>query len=598
MRLVPWRKGLRPVLLACKDKQTISKIHALMILTGIFINGDCNGQLIATYSRNGNFPLARQVFDHSPQRGVDAWNAIIIAYSKMGSPNQVLHLYHTMILENVRPDSSTFTLAIKACASLVDLKTGEEIRHQAIEHGYGKDPFVESSVLNLYAKGGKMDAALEIFGKMMKRDLISWTTMITGLSQFGRGSEAIDIYRRMKDDGIVGDGVVMVGLIQACTSIGNSKMGLSIHGYMIRTNIHMDVVIQTSLVDMYAKKGSLETAFCVFGNMPHKNIISWSALISGLAQNGFAGRALEMLIEMQKCGFELDLVSLVSALLACSQIGLLKLGKSIHGYIVRRLHFDRVSGTAVIDMYSKCGALFCARSLFDRIKSRDSISWNAMISSYGIHGFGNEALSIFLQMIETNLRPDHATFASLFSAFSHSGLVKQGQYWFNCMIKEFNIQPSEKHFTCIVDLLARSGRVEDAYELIKTMNNEPGISIWVSLLSGCHKHRKFLIGDIAAKKVIESKSDDLGLYALISNFYADNKKWDEVVGVRRTMKKSGMKKVPGYSVLEVNGTFHFFLTEDKSHPQHEKILGVLEVLDFEMRHIGLVPTIEFVVQRS
>lgn len=166
------------------------------------------------------------------------------------------------------------------------------------------------------------------------------------------------------------------------------------------------------------------------------------------------------------------------------------------------------------------------------------------------------------------------------------------------MIKEFNIQPSEKHFTCIVDLLARSGQVEDAYELIKTMNNEPGISIWVSLLSGCHKHRKFLIGDIAAKKVIESKSDDLGLYALISNFYADNKKWDEVVGVRRTMKKSRMKKVPGYSVLEVNGKFHFFLMEDKSHPQHEKILGVLEVLDFEMRHIGLMPTIEFVVQRS
>lgn len=598
MRLVPWRKGLRPLLLACKDKQTISKIHALMILTGIFINGNCNGQLIATYSRNGNFPLARQVFDHSPQRGVDAWNAIIIAYSKMGSPNQVLHLYHTMILENVRPDSSTFTLAIKACASLVDLKTGEAIRHQAIEHGYGKDPFVESSVLNLYAKGGKMDAALEIFGKMMKRDLISWTTLITGLAQFGRGSEAIDIYRRMKDDGIVGDGVVMVGLIQACTSIGNSKMGLSIHGYMIRTNIHMDVVIQTSLVDMYAKKGSLETAFCVFRNMPHKNIISWSALISGLAQNGFAGRALEMLIEMQKSGFELDLVSLVSALLACSQDGLLKLGKSIHGYIVRRLHFDRVSGTAVIDMYSKCGALFCARSLFDRIKSRDSISWNAMISSYGIHGFGNEALLIFLQMIETNLRPDHATFASLFSAFSHSGLVEQGQYWFDCMVKKFNIQPSEKHFTCIVDLLARSGRVEEAYELIKSMNNEPGISIWVSLLSGCHKHRKFLIGDIAAKKVIESKSDDLGLYALISNFYADNRKWDEVVGVRRIMKKSGMKKVPGYSVLEVNGNFHFFLMEDKSHPQHEKILGVLEELDFEMRHIGLVPTIEFVVQRS
>ena len=234
-------------------------------------------------------------------------------------------------------------------------------------------------------------------------------------------------------------------------------MGLSFHGYLIRKDLPMDVVVQTSLVDMYAMNGHLKLACYVFKNMPCKNVISWGALISGFAQNGFAGNALDLLVEMQGCGYRPDLVSLVSALLACTQVGFLKLGKSIHGYIVRRVDFDRVLGTAVIDMYSKCGALSWARTLFDQINSKDSISWNAMITSYGIHGHGKEALSLFLEMTKTNLKPDPATFSSLLSAFSHSGPVEEGQYWFNRMVSEYKVPPTEKNYVCMVDLLARAG---------------------------------------------------------------------------------------------------------------------------------------------
>ncbi|KAK8517945.1 hypothetical protein V6N12_016779 [Hibiscus sabdariffa] len=177
--------------------------------------------------------------------------------------------------------------------------------------------------------------------------------------------------------------------------------------------------------------------------------------------------ALELLIEMQGCGFKPDSVSLV---------------------------------------------------VFDQIVSRDIISWNAMIASYGVHGHGKEALSLVCQMTNMSLKPDHATFAALLSALSHSGLVNE----------------------------------EEAYKLIRSLNKEPGAAVWVALLSGCRNHGKLSIGEMAAKKVLELNPDDLGIHA-------KGNTWDEVAAVRKLMKDSGKKKVPGYSVLDVNGKLHLVL---------------------------------------
>lgn len=146
---------------------------------------------------------------------------------------KVLTLYRRMIIEGVRPDSSTFTIALKACANLFDLEFGEEIRSLAVNCGYKDDVFVGSSLLNLYAKCGKMDEAMRLFDSMPKRDLFCWTTMITGFSQCGRATEAVGVYQRMKDEGLERDSIVMVGLIQVCAILGDVKMGLSIHGHMI-----------------------------------------------------------------------------------------------------------------------------------------------------------------------------------------------------------------------------------------------------------------------------------------------------------------------------------------------------------------------------
>lgn len=590
-------KNLKPFLFTCKDTLSISKVHAVLITSGIFGNGISAAQLIASYARTGDIDLAHKLFDNLPKRGIDSWNALLIGLSRGNHPLEVINLYKRMCSERVKPDSSTFTVAIKACTTALDLNSGEEIWKTAMLYGYGDDIFVCSSVLNLYAKCGKMNEATNVFDKMSRRDVVSWSTMITGFVKCGRIVEAMDVYRRMHEEGFEGDGVVMLALIQACANFEDLKMASSLHGYIVRRSCFpMDVVVQTSLIDMYAKNGKLEIASSIFRTMSYINVVSWSSLISGYARNGYAENALELLTEMANRGYEPDLVALVSGLLACSQAGFSSLGREIHGYIVRRVELNQVLGTSLVDMYAKCGLLTRARSLFERMMGcGDVILWNTIIASYGIHGEGEKALDVFHRMIESQIRPDHATFASLLSALSHSGLVDQGQYWFNAMIKDYKIQPMEKHYVSLIDLLARGGRVEEAEGVIQAMEIEPGIAVWVALLSGCVNHKKFLIGEMAAKKVLELNPESPGVYALVSNFFATAKKWDEVAMIRKAMKTVGTTKVPGYSVVEVNGKLHSFLVDDKNHPQYERMVLVLEEIEREMRAIEYAPTTEFVL---
>ncbi|KAJ6802248.1 putative pentatricopeptide repeat-containing protein, mitochondrial [Iris pallida] len=587
---------LKPILTSVGNPLTLARIHALLILTGsLSRTPHAPAHLIAAYSRLEDIPAARSVLRTTSRPSILAYNSLLIALSRCGSPHQVLSLYrHLLSVGRPLPDSSTFTVSLKACAQLSDLSSGVEVRSHADSLGYSRDLFVCSSLVNLYAKCGDMEGAAEVFDGMPKRDLVSWTTMVTGFVNARQPVEAIQAYRRMRLDGVEEDGIVMVGLARACAELGDTRMGRSVHGHLIRLGMRMDVVVETCLVDMYAKNGEMEAAGMIFDRMRCKNVVSWSALISGYTQNGLAGDALQKLIEMQDHGFQPDLVALVSTSSACSQIGFLKLGRSVHGFIMRRMELERILGTALMDMYSKCGSLSSARALFDRISLRDSVLWNAMIASYGVHGRGRDALSLFLEMKDSELGPDDVTFASLLSAFSHSGLVKEGRYWFGLMKKEFGIEPEEKHYACMVDLLARAGHLEEAHRLVESMVIEPGIGVWVALLSGCHNHKKLDLGESIAKKVLDLNPDDLGIYSLVSNVYAAARNWDKVVEVRRVMKKFRTRKVPGYSLVEVNGKLHGFLMEDKSHPQYEKIVEMLERLDREMRKLGYVARTEFV----
>lgn len=579
-------KRLKFLLSATKHNRHITQVHALVITTGNLLNGSSiSRDLIASFGRIGEISHARKLFDQLPQRSVSVYNSMVVAYSRGNNPDEVFRLYDQMIADRVQPDSSTFTMTIKACLSGMVLEKGEAVWSKAVEFGYKNDVFVCSSVLNLYMKCGKIDEAEVLFGKMTKKDVICWTTMVTGFAQAGKSLKAVEFYRGMQNEGFGRDGVVMLGLLQASGDLGDSKMGGSVHGFLIRTGLPMNVVVETSLVDMYAKVGFIEVAFRMFSRMMFKTAVSWGSLISGFAQNGLANKAFEAVVEMQRFGFQPDLVTLVGVLLACSQVGSLTTGRSVHCYILKRHGLDRVPATALMDMYSKCGALSISREIFEHLGKKDLVCWNTMISCYGIHGNGQEVISMFLKMTESNIEPDHATFASFLSALSHSGLVEQGHHWFSAMINKYNIQPSQKHYVCLIDLLARAGRVEEALNMVNSAKLDNALPIWVALLSGCIIHRNLSVGDIAAYKILQLNPESIGIQTLVSNFFATANKWKEVAKVRKLMRIGAMEKVPGHSVIEINGELRTFLMEDLSHHEHYHMLQVLRNLSCEMRNV-------------
>ncbi|KAG0502718.1 hypothetical protein HPP92_002790 [Vanilla planifolia] len=247
-------------------------------------------------------------------------------------------------------------------------------------------------------------------------------------------------------------------------------------------------------------------------------------------------------------------------------------------------------GTAVVDMYGKCGKVDTARRAFDRLGDvRNIKSWSAMVAGYGMHGRGEEAVSLFHAMISSGIKPNPITLVSLLAACSHAGLVDEGRHWFRAMRTEYNIEPGVEHYGCMVDLLGRAGHLNEAYDLIKQMKPKPDFVVWGSLLSACKTYKNVDLGEISARKLFELDAKNCGYYVLLSNVYADAGRWGDVERMRVMMKTRGLAKPPGFSLLELRGRVHCFLVGDQRHPKHKEIYEYLEELTARMMEAGYIP---------
>lgn len=355
------------------------------------------------------------------------------------------------------------------------------------------------------------------------------------------------------------------------------------------------------LIAGYMKAGDLKAAEELFAVLPNRNIVSWTAMISGYSQNGLADRALALFEDMRQGGNDVkpNWVTIASVLPACAHSAALEQGEQIHIYAAA-MGFDThpVVQIALVAMYAKCGSLVRARHCFDRIdkKDRDVIAWNTLITAYASHGHGAEAVSSFEEMLRSGVRPNEITFIALLSGCSHSGLVDQGLRYFDCMRMVHSVEPRSEHYACIVDLLGRAGRLDEAKEMIDRMEIYAGPSIWGALLSACRVHRKLEIGEIAAKKLFVLEPENSGNYVLLSNMYAEFGRWEEVKKIRALLKDRGIRKSLSCSWIEINRKVNAFLCGDKSHPQATGIyMLLLEDLPKKIKAAGYVPDTRFVL---
>ena len=385
--------------------------------------------------------------------------------------------------------------------------------------------------------------------------------------------------------------------LRVCASLSDVRMGTQLHALLAKSGIHTDLTAGNSLLSMYAKAGLINETMALFDEMAVKDTVSYGALLSGYVQNGKAEEAFLVFKKMQACNVEPDVATMVSLIPACSHLAALQHGRCSHGsVIIRGLASETSICNALIDMYAKCGRIDLSRQVFDKMAARDIVSWNTMIAGYGIHGLGKEATTLFLGMKNQGFAPDDVTFICLISACSHSGLVTEGKHWFNLMTQKHDILPRMEHYICMVDLLARGGFLDEAYQFIQSMPLKADVRVWGALLGACRIHKNIDLGKQVSRMIQKLGPEGTGNFVLLSNIFSAAGRFNEAAEVRVIQKVKGFKKSPGCSWIEINGSLNAFVGGDQSHPRSPDIYQELDNIMIDIKKLGYQADTSFVLQ--
>ncbi|XP_020257498.1 pentatricopeptide repeat-containing protein At4g33990 [Asparagus officinalis] len=597
--LRPDRFTFPAALKSCSSSGHLSSMHSLLPKMAFDKDLYICASLIHMYSRFGLMGYAQKKFDEMPMRDSGCWNAILSGYCQNGEANEVVRVFDEMVREGVEIDTVTVASILPVCAPLDDALMGVLVHGFATKCGLDTDLFVLNALIDMYGKLGLLEDARNVFDAMGRKDLVTWNSMISAYEQGAYPKIALSLFDRMQRCGFQPDMLTLVSLASAVAQLGDGINSRSVHCYVFRRGWDSsNVFVGNAIIDMYGKVGDVEYARRVFDWMPVKDVISWNSLITGCSQNGFSNEATEIYEAMEKSeGVTPSQGTFVSVLPACSHVGALRKGMKIHGRSIQiGLELDVFVGTCLIDMYAKCGRLDEAMLLFAKVPRRTSYPWNAIISGLGVHGHGDKALELFEEMQQEGVKPDNVTFISLLSACSHSGLVDHARHYFGLMKSGYGIEPSVKHYACMVDLLGRAGHLNDAYEFIKNMPLRPDAGVWGALLGACRIHGNVELGDIASNRLFEVDPENVGYYVLLSNMHAKSRNWEGVGEVRSLAKNRQLMKTPGWSSIEVDNKMNVFFMGNQSHPRFEDIYKEMVNLLAKMKSIGYVPDYNYVLQ--
>lgn len=355
---------------------------------------------------------------------------------------------------------------------------------------------------------------------------------------------------------------------------------------MGRARLLFDTMSEKSLISLttmmtgLAKHGDVDGARALFDEIRERDVVCWNVIIDGYVQHGRPSEALVLFRHLLSTNICPDGVTLVAVFSACGQLGALESGRWVHASMKStRIRMNVHVGAALVDMYSKCGSLEDARLIFDEIKSKDVVVWNAMISGYAMNGLSEEALQLFSDMSRLNVPPTEITFIGILSVCAHAGLVYAGSKIFRSMREKYGIEPKIEHYGCMVDLLGRVGQLNEAFQLVKAMNMNPDHIICRTLLNACRLHGNNDLGGEIVKFYVDQDLASSGACVLLSNIYAKASNWNGVERARTMMKDAGIQKEPGCSSIEVNNTVNEFLAGDTKHPKRKEIYTMLQELN-------------------
>lgn len=511
-------------------------------------------------------------------------NVLIRTLARRGSFSRVMAVYYDLRARGLAADSYTYPFVLRAIGTMKLSVEGRKVHAAAVKTGFRWDAYTACSLMEMYTMLGRADSARRVFDEMPQRFLVLWNMMMRCYIRCGRFTAAVALAVQMESGGATPDRVTLVTAVTACSRAGDLNLGRRIHSYMDGV-FGFSLPVANALLDMYTKNGYLEEAVKMFEQMPERNIISWTILVSGYGiagqldkarvffyqctqkdlilwtsminacvQHGSFEEALILFRDMQLQRVEPDKFTVVTLLTCCANIGALDQGEWIHQYAEsRNMKIDAVLGTALIEMYSKCGHVDKSLQIFGRMQGKDAAAWTAIICGLATNGQASKALELFEEMQRSKTKPDGITFIGVLSACCHGGLVDEGQRYFQAMKEVYHIEPRIEHYSCLVNLLGHAGLLYEAEKLITDMPvNNDTMPLFGALLTACKANGNVEMSEWLTKRIAKDDcSPNPDVNVLMSNVYATASRWEEAIRVRSKMTNPAVKKPAGCSMIEV-----------------------------------------------
>ncbi|KAJ0975995.1 hypothetical protein J5N97_017960 [Dioscorea zingiberensis] len=548
--VIPDAISMVSVISACSTSQDLrsgNSAHAYIVRNGFYLDTNVMNGLLSMYSACDQFDASLKLFHKMKARNVISWNILISGLVKISDTEGSVVLFRQMGQEGVKFDVITLISIIPGFNQVDEKAKGMSFHALVIKSGYSSDTPLNNALISMYANCGDIEASQLLFDSLEIKSVVSWNALMTGCRDHNLFREVMVLFDQMKMEGQKPNSVTLLNLLPICIF---HQQGKSVHAFALRNFLTMDSPLLTSTMCMYARFENLEYCCLLFELLDKRNIISWNTMMSVCLQSRHVANAITCFKESLTVGLQPDSITILTLISAISFLGSLELAECVMSYIIRKGFNKNISvSNALIDMYAKSGSISIAKGLFDSLEDKDTITWSAIINGFGIHGDCVAALDLFSKMQEAGLKPDDVTIISILSACSHSGLVEEARVIFKSMIDDHRIEPRMEHYACMVDLLGRTGYLEEAYDLIKRLPFKPSSTLLESLLGACQSHGNVEIGESIGKLLVELKNCSSNSYVMLSNIYAVDGRWIDSGTVRYDMEMKGLRKEPGVSLI-------------------------------------------------